>query len=107
MKKGVEMVIAHIPRNRQYIHDLLVANGVAAKQICTAGITPQPAPGCCMVFDLLNTGLHFLEEQLLEVAVGFGACKVGSQPQTSARVACKSETSTMWRICPAFRLVGL
>mmetsp|Transcript_6977 Transcript_6977/g.19685 ORF Transcript_6977/g.19685 Transcript_6977/m.19685 type:complete len:866 (+) Transcript_6977:118-2715(+) len=75
-KLGVEMVITHIPQSRMYIHHLLVAYGVAAPgDICTAATAPPPSPAGCLVFDGLNTGLHFCEERLLEVAVERGVCE--------------------------------
>ena len=72
------MLITHIPSNRPYIHELLVANGVVGRQIVGYALAPQRSEcdACCMVFDTLNSGLHYCEEQLLEVAVQYHVCQV-------------------------------
>lgn len=76
-KKGVDMIIAHIPPSRLYIQHLLVAHGVAAAGVLRGPPEESVAPGSCLVFDSLSTALQYCEEALLCAAVQFDVCPVG------------------------------
>jgi hypothetical protein len=85
-KKGVQLIIAHIPPTRLYIHRLLVAHGVAAGGTIHRG-PPSDAEAAaasqtatCLVFDSLSSGLQYCEEALLSTAVQYGACPVSFPP---------------------------
>mmetsp|Transcript_21508 Transcript_21508/g.55181 ORF Transcript_21508/g.55181 Transcript_21508/m.55181 type:complete len:391 (-) Transcript_21508:165-1337(-) len=73
-KKGVDMIIAHIPPSRLYIQHLLVAHGVAAAGVLRGPPEEPVARGSCLVFDSLSTALQYCEEALLCAAVQFDVC---------------------------------
>ncbi|GAB4822722.1 hypothetical protein N2152v2_009768 [Parachlorella kessleri] len=77
-RKGIQLIITHLPTSRPGICKLLVAQGLIlrrpAEAAAGAGDSGDGGPACRW-FSTMEAGLQYCEEQFLEVAVRYRLCR--------------------------------